>query len=251
MSTSLVEGVQSGDGQLWIGRQVAAGGMLAAASANQRAVKLLESSLKAHKAYDKAEYADGERYSNSQIFTNEIAGEIGEFKVLGQPDIAGQIIAQFFNVDVVTGAGPNYVHTITSAGAGGLYNTIHQSVGTGANSVKQIFWDALLDMLQWECSAENPAASLNAKVLSRVAGQVYTTDPTASIDTQESAVWPNIEGSITIDGTVFESVQGESLEIDNGSELERGDSPDVVAFVNKRGQITRSLSTFLNDETLS
>lgn len=249
MSTALVEGVQSGIGRLWVAKQTASGSMTAAGSANQFSPKLVESTLVAHKAFDKAEYVDGEKYENSQIFTNEIAGELGNFKILGQPESAGRLLAHFFNEDVVTGTGP-YVHTITTTGVGGLYNTIHQLTGATGNAVEHIYWDALLDMFSFECSSADPASMLDFKVIGRVGGQVYTSAPTAAIASQDAIAWPNVEGTITIDGTVYESIQGEKIEVDNQSDIARGDSPEVVSFISKRGTVTRSLTTFFNDETL-
>lgn len=243
--------IESGIGTLNFNKQAAKGTMATAASTavGTNRPRLYEAGLKPNKVLGSEEYVDGQRFASPSQFVEKTGGEVGSVAIQVQPENAGLYYAQLLGVDTVTGASDPYTHTITSAGSAGGYGTWWETTGVSVND-KEVFWDTKIAKSTFEAGVDQRVAHHSMDLMSLKPGEVYTTAPTKTEDATDPYIWTEVIGAVSIDGTVINEVEGETLEIDTGMEPFWGDSQEPLQLIEKKGKITRSVKSIVTDATL-
>lgn len=243
--------IESGIGNLWVVKQPAAGTIAPVGTAGGINPRFAGGGLKAAKALGSEPYVDGQRFASPSMYAETIAGEVGEVVIQGVCEDAGAFFAYVLGVDVVTGASDPYTHTITSAGTTGAILTAWQRTGSAVGPVRQAFYDAKVASLEWEASREQLVSHLTASLMSLVAAEVYTTDPSFSPIAEDPLLWTEATGAVTIAGTAYRTINGDSLKIDTKMSPYWGDDVRPAALVEGKGELSRSMSMILTDDTLA
>lgn len=243
--------IESGIGSLWLAKQSALGARAGVTDTSTIRPRWASGALKANKMLGQEEYVDGNRFGSPAVYADNLAGEVGSVVVQAQPETAGPLFAWILGVDTVTGAGDPWTHTMTSAGTGGKYLTIHQKVGSAIGPVRQRYWDAKIAKLMWECGQDQKTAHLTSDVQALTAAEAFGTDPTAAEATTDPFYWPEVVGAIQLDTVVTAECHGEVLEIDTKLSPYKGDNISPLALVEGKGEITRTVRTIVTDDTLA
>lgn len=245
--------LDAGIGVLNYGKQTAKGVKATAATTTvgYNRPKWVSGPLSAKQTLGQEEYLDGQRFASPSVYIDKVGGDVGAPVIQAQPENGGLFCAQILGSDIVTGAADPFTHTISSSGTAGAWGTWWQRVGSTVGPERQMFWDAKIAKLSLECGRDQKYMHLTMGIMALVAGEVFGVDPAKTEDTSDPFSWNEVTGAITFDGSVFGEVNGEVLEVDTGMEAYWGDDVQPNQLVEKKGSITRTLSTIVTDTTLA
>lgn len=248
--------IESGVGHVWQTKQTTLGTIQPANDAGTKHLRIVgDKALKGAKEHGSEEWVDGLAWGTPGVYVNTSGGEVGELAFQVQPETGGFIFAQAIGSDVVTGSGDPYTHTIatgttTATSNPAAYQTIRQQVGNAVGPWKNAFYDARINKLTFNCGADQIIARVTEGILAMKSAEWFTTSPTAADSGTDPFNWHEATGAVTIDATVFNEVDGETLELDRKDTLHYGDSHLPVCFIAGKGEITRTFSALVTDNTL-
>lgn len=244
-----VSPIESNIGLVAQGKQAALGTKLASNAAGLRRLRVRDGGLKPVRELGSEPYLDGQAFNDATPYLVRTGGEVGDLTIQAQIETGGFLFAQLIGADVVTGAGPDYTHTISSSNLSGAYQTIYQSSGQG-QLVNQAFWDALISKLTWRVGTDQMVAHVTESIRAMTSGSWSTSTPTAADAGTDPFLWPEVSGAAQIDAVAFAEISGETLEVDRKLEDYMGDSIAPCAFVPTQGEIRRSVATIVSNNTL-
>jgi hypothetical protein len=246
-----VNPIEAGVGDVWYAKQSALGTIAASnAAGTVHLRKVGENVLKAAVTHGSEEWVDGQVFGSPQQFVDKVGGDVGSVTFQGQIETSGLMFAQVLAVDVVTGTTPDYTHTITSAGVAGPYGTWRQKAGSAIGPWRDAFWDSKVNRLVFNCGQDQKTMHLEAAIMALKAGEVFSTDPTAADSGTDSFRWDEAAGAVTIAGTAYDEIDGETLEIDRKLEPAMGQALSPIALVPGKGEINSSFSAMVTDNTI-
>lgn len=245
--------IESGIGTLNYGKQGVKGTKATAATTTQgyNRPRWVSGALAAKKMLGSEEYVDGQRFASPTNFTDRVGGDVGEPVIQVQPENGGLFVAQILGSDTVTGASDPYTHTITSAGTSGAWGTWWQKVGSSVGPEREMFWDAKIAKLTLDVGRDQKIMHMALAIMALTAGEVFTTDAAKTEDTTDPFLWTEVTGAVTFDSTVLTEAHGETLEVDTGMEAFYGDDIHPNQLIEKKGAITRTISSIVTDATLA
>jgi hypothetical protein len=247
-----VNAIEAVTGDVWQVKQTTLGTIqIPTDTGMQHLRKVGDGALKAAKTYGSEEWVDGKSWGSPGMFVDSIGGDCGDVECQAQITSAGFAFAQIVGVDVVTGTGPDYTHTIASGVVQGPYQTFRQKVGNAVGPFRQSFFDAKVNKLTFNVGQDQKVMHLAQNVWALKAANWFTTDPSKTDDGTDPYNWAEGVGAHTIDAVAFAEVDGETLEMDRKLDVHRGDSPAPVCFIYGKGEITRSFSALVTDNTLA
>lgn len=246
-----VNAIESVSGDVWQVKQTALGTIeLPSATTTKHLRKVGEGALKAAKTYGSEEWVDGKTWGNPGMFVDTIGGDVGDIETQGQITNSGFQFAQIIGADVVTGASVDYTHTMATGAAHGPYQTIRQKVGASIGPYRNSFFDAKINRLTMNIGQDQKIMRITQNVWALKAANWYTTDPTAVDDGTDPYNWSEGYNLHTIGGTVFNEIDGETLELNRNLDVFRGDSPAPVTFIPGKGEVMRTFSALVSDNTI-
>jgi hypothetical protein len=246
------QGIESGIGNLWFANQTALGSQAATAAVSTRfGRKATDDTYKGGKTHGREPYVDGAAFDSSTPFVEGVGGDIGKEVIQGQVENAAAVYARQIGVDVVTGAADPWTHTIAAGTAGPVPQTIREKTGAVVGPVRLTYWDAILNHTLWNCSQDQNISHLELNALALKAGEISSlTDPVAVDSGTDPFRWGEAAGALTINAVVFSELDGDTLDVDRGWDVHRGDNVEPAYFVPGRGAITRSFSGAVTDTLL-
>ena len=243
--------IESGVGDVWQCKQSTLGTIQAANDTGQKHLRIVgDKSLKGAKEHGSEEWVDGLAWGSPGIYVNTAGGEVGDLAFQAQPENAGWAFAQAIGSDVVTGASDPYTHTIATGSTSAALQTIRQQVGSAVGPWKNSFYDARINKLSWNAGADQILARITESILAMKSAEWYTTAPTAADSGTDPFNWHEASGALTIDTVVFNEIDGETLELDRKDSLHYGDSHLPICFIAGKGEIMRTFSALVTDNTL-
>jgi hypothetical protein len=246
-----VNAIESGTGDVWQVKQAALGTIQPPADAGMKHLrKVGDGALRAAKTYGSEEWVDGKAWGSPGMYVDSIGGDVGDVVSQGQIETVGFQVAQVIGVDTVTGTASDYTHTIASGTANGAYQTFRQKVGVSVGPWRNSFFDAKINKLTLNCGQDQKVMHVTQNVWALKAANWFTTDPTATDSGTDPFNWNEATGAVTIGGVAFPEIDGETLELDRKLDVHRGDSAAPVCFIPGKGQIDRSFSALVTDNTI-
>lgn len=246
-----VNAIESVTGHVWQVKQSTLGTIQAPTDTATQHLRLVgDTALKAAKTYGSEEWVDGKSWGNPGMFVDSVGGEVGSLSSQGQISGGGFLFAQIVGVDVVTGTTPDYTHTIASGTAQGALQTYRQKVGNAVGPWRNSFFDARIGKLTLNIGQDQKVMRFTQDVWALKAASWFTTDPTVTDDGTDPYNWAEGASAHTIGGTPFTEIDGETLELDRHLDVFRGDNPAPVAYIFGKGEITRSFSALVTDNTI-
>lgn len=243
--------IESGVGDVWQCKQSTLGTIQAANDTGQKHLRVVgDKALKAAKEHGSEEWVDGLAWGSPGIYVNTAGGEVGDLEFQAQPETAGWAFAQAIGSDVVTGASDPYTHTIATGSTSAALQTIRQQVGSAVGPWKNSFYDSRINKLTWNAGADQILAHITESILAMKSAEWFTTSPTAADSGTDPFNWHEAAGALTIDATVFNEVDGETIELDRKDSIHYGDSHLPVCFIAGKGEINRTFSALVTDNTL-
>jgi hypothetical protein len=240
--------IESGVGALWKAKQTALGTVEPSAATQTKMVrKATDDGLKAAKVYGSEEYVDGQSWGSPGMYVDTVGGDVGTVTYQAQIETAGAAFASIIGIDVVTGTGPDYTHTITTSTVRGLNLTYRQKVGQAVGPWRNSFWDARLNKLTYTCGQGQNVAHIMENVFAMKAASWFTTDPVAVDSGTDPFNWNEVTGSIAVNSITLPEVESETFEFDRKIDVHRGDSAAPICFVDGKGEINRSMSALVTD----
>lgn len=254
-----VNPIEAGSGHVWQSKQAALGTReLASAATMKHLRKAGDDGMKANKVIGSEPWVDGQAFASPSQYIDAVGGDVGPVTFQAQIATAGFEFAQIIGVDVVTGTTPDYTHTIAAGNANGAYQTFYQQAGVSVGPLNFSFWDALLNTLTWNCGQDQKTAHMTAGVMALQAAEWFTTAPTITDATTGTTTdqgadpftWNEVTGAVTIDAVAFAEADGDTLEIDRKLDVHRGDSAAPACFIRSQGEINRTISAIVTDNTI-
>lgn len=246
-----VNAIESGTGDVWQVKQTVQGTVQAPTDANTKHLKKVgDDALKAAVAHGSEESVDGLTFGSPGVFVDTIGGDCGTITAQAQIETTGFAFAQMLAVDVVTGTTPDYTHTIVSNNNAQPYNTFRQKVGNAVGPWRNSFFDSKIGKLTFNCGQDQKVAHIAQNVFSLAAGNWFTADPSAADSGTDPFNWNEVAGSLKIGSTVFNELDGDTLEIDRKLAVHRGDSAVATCFLPGKGEINRSFSGLVSDNLI-
>lgn len=256
----MTQPIESGQGGIWQARQTTLGTIQPSTDAGMKRVrKVGEGGFKTAKILGSEPYVDGQAFASPEQFIDSIGGAVGGFTHQATLSTAGFQFAQVIGVDVVTGSGVDFTHTMALGNAQGPYETFYQQAGQSVGPFNMSFWDALINKLTYNCGQDQKPAHMELDVMALKAGNWFTTAPTATDATTGAASdqgtatlnWNEGVGAQTIDGVAFNEIDGDTLEIDRGLDVHRGDSAAPACFIRPQAAPpVRSMTAIVTDNTI-
>lgn len=244
--------IESGVGRTWAANQSALGTKALVSATSTISLRQATDDVLTHnKKHGQEPYVDGAAYDSSTPYVENVGGDVGQLVTQAQIETGAALIARSVGVDVVTGASDPYTHTISSGTANPTYQTIHQSVGVNVGPFKAVWWDAILSKVTFNCGQDQNVAHLAAGVMALKAAEIVTALPTANDSGTDPYRWGEAAGALTIGGTPFTEIAGETVDADRGWDVHMGDATEPSCFVPGRGKIMRTFSTLVTDNMLA
>lgn len=240
---------ESNVGTVVQGKQTALGTKLAYNAAALRRLRLRDGGLKPIKEIGYEPYVDGSTFPDPTPYVTRLGGEVGDLTVQAQIETGGFLFAQLIGVDVVTGASDPWTHTSSTGNLLGGYQTIYQEMGD-TQKVSLQFWDALISKGVWRVGQDQMVAHFTETIRAMQAGAWNANSPSASDSATDPYLWSEVTTFATIDATSYGEVNGETLEVDRKLDDYQGDDVRPCCFVPTAGEITRSFSTIVSNNTL-
>ena len=244
--------IESGIGQVNYGKQTAKGTIATAATTTvgYNRIKHVGGGFRDGKQLAAEEYSDGNRFGSPTMFTNFVGGAVGTVMLQAQPENIGLFYAQILGSDVVTGASDPYTHTITGSNSGGAWGTWWQKLGSAVGPERQAYWDSKISRLVDNAPRDRNVRHLELDVAALKAAQVFTTDPAKTEDSSDPYLATEATGAMTFDSTVIAEVADSVTEVNCGITPFFGDGIEPAQLIEAKGEITRSFSSIVTDETL-
>ncbi len=243
--------IESGTGNVWRTKQTALGTLEISSAATMKQLrKTGDDALKAAKSYGSEEYVDGQSWGSPGMYVDTVGGDVGSITYQAQIETSGAAFAAIIGVDVVTGTGPDYTHTITTSSANGSNQSYYQKVGSAVGPWRNTFWDARINKLTFTAGQDQKVAHIMENVFAMKAASWYTTDPVATDSGTDPYNWNEVTGSILINSIAQPEVESETFELDRKIDVHRGDSAAPICFVPGKGEIMRSMSALVTDNNL-
>lgn len=247
-----VNPIESGTGHVWQAKQSVQGTREAASATGMKHLrKAGDDGLKPAQTLGSEEWVDGQAFGSPTQYIDTVGGDVGTFTTQAQIETAGFQFAQNIGVDVVTGSADPYTHTIASGNAYGPLQTFYQQTGQSVGPVNMAFYDALVNTSTWNCGKDQMTAHLAQAVMALQAGEWFSTAPTATDSGTDPWNWNEVTGAATINGTPMREVDGDTLEITRNLGIEYGDGAASGYFIRGKGQINRTLSAAVTDNTIT
>lgn len=246
------QGIESGIGLLFAGNQTALGTQAATNAASTRFFrKATDDTFKGGKTHGREPFVDGAAFDSSTPYVEAVGGDIGKEVIQGQIENATAVYARQIGVDVVTGASDPWTHTIAAGTASPVNQTIREKAGSAIGPVRLTYWDAIFNHTTWICGQDQNISHLELNCLALKAGEISSaTDPVAVDTGVDPLRWGEAVGALTINAVAFGEIDGETLDVDRGWDVHRGDNSEPVFYVPGRGAITRSFSGAVTDTLL-
>src|SRR5581483_7288050 len=246
------QGIESGVGQVWASNQTALGSQAATSAASTRFLrKATDDTFKGGKTHGSEPYVDGAAYDSSTPYVEAVGGDIGQEVFQGQIENTAAILARHIGTDVVTGAADPWTHTTTSGTTSPVIQTIREKTGVNVGPVRLAYWDAIFNKVTWNIGQDQNVAHLTLATLALKAGEIGSlTDPVAVDTGVDPWRWGEAVGAVTIAATPFPEIDGETLDLDRGWDVHRGDNQEPVFYIPGRGAITRTFSAAVTDTML-
>ena len=241
--------IESNVGLFAQAKQLALGTPTAANDASVKRLRLVDGGLKAVKEIDTEPYVDGQVFPDATPFVTRLGGDAGSVSVQAQTTSGAFLFAQVIGADVVTGSADPWTHTISSGNLQGAYQTMWQQTGS-SSPINTRFSDALVSKLTWRVGQDQKVARITQDVRAIKTATWVTTMPTATDEGTDPYLWSEVVGQVSIGGTAMAEADGETMEIDRKLDDHLGDNPAPVAFVPTAGEITRSVSAIVSNNTL-
>lgn len=246
-----VNPIESGVGHVWQTKQTTLGTReISTATTMKHLRKAGDDGLRAAKTLGSEPWVDGQAFDSPSQYIDTIGGDVGSITFQAQIATAGFAFAQIIGVDVVTGTTPDYTHTITSGNANGPYQTLYQQTGSSVGPINMSFWDALVNTLSFNCGQDQKTAHITEGIMALQAAEWFTTAPTAADDGTDPFNWNEVTGAVTIDGTAFAEADGDTVEINRNLDVHRGDSAAPATYIRGKGEINRTISAIVTDNTI-
>lgn len=245
-------GIETGTGGLWLANQAALGTQAAtSATSTIRVRKASDDSLKSNKTHGREPYVDGAAYDSSTPYVETLGGDVGQIVFQAQIETGFAVIARHVGVDTVTGSSDPYTHTTTTGTTNPVYETIREKTGVAVGPYRGVWWDAILNKLTWNVGQSQVVSHITAAVQCLKAAEIGSvTDPVAVDSGTDPFRWGEAAGAVTIAGTAYPEIDGETLDMDRGWTTHEGDNLEPVFFVPGRGAITRTFSAAVTDTML-
>lgn len=246
------QGIESGIGGLWASNQTALGTQAATSATSTKALrKGTDDKFKSNKTNGREPYVDGAAYDSSAAYVEGVGGDVGSETIQAQIETGAALIARHIGADVVTGASDPWTHTISSGSTGPIPQTIREKTGVAVGPYRAVWWDAILNKLNWNIGQDQNVAHLALAVQALKAAEIGSvTDPVAVDSGTDPWKWGEAAGAVTINAVAFPEISGEALELDRGWTTYQGDNPEPVFFVPGRGAITRTFQGAVTDTLL-
>lgn len=248
----MTTGIETGTGGLWASNQSALGTQAATNAASTiRLRKATDDTLKSGKVHGREPYVDGAAYDSSTPYVDMVAGDVGSFVFQAQIETGAAVIARHVGVDVVTGAGDPFTHTIATGTANPTYNTIREKTGVAVGPFRGVWWDAIFNKVTWNVGNDQNVAHLACDVQCLKSMEIGSlTDPVAVDSATDPWRWGEAAGAVTISTGAFPEISGETLEMDRAWTTRQGDNVTPYFFVPGRGAITRTFDGAVTDTLL-
>lgn len=256
----MTQPIEAGQGGVWQVKQTTLGTIQPSTDAGMKRLrKVGEDGFKGARIFGSEPYVDGQAFASSEQFIDSIGGDIGSVTTQATIALGGFEFAQVIGVDVVTGSGSDYTHTMPLGNANGPYQTIYQQAGQSVGPWNMSFSDALTNKLTYNCGQDQKPAHMEIAVMALKAGNWFTTAPTVTDATTGTGTdqgastwnWNEGKGGQTIDGTPFEEIDGDTLEIDRALDVHRGDSAAPACFLRPQAPPpVRTMSAIVTDNTI-
>jgi hypothetical protein len=202
------------------------------------------------KTLGEKDYIDGQAFSSPTVWTKEVGGDVGSYKIQAQPENTGVYFAEILASDTVTGAGDPWTHTITSGNGAQRYGAWAQAIGQNVAPQKHIFSDAQLAKVVAESTHDDGVLMLDLAIMALKAGEIYTTAAAKGENGSDPYLHSEQSGQITLDGTVIGDVDSTILEVDRPKEAWFGDSHTPAQLIPKRGAISQTIKSIATSDTL-
>lgn len=213
--------------------------------------KATDDSLKSGKVHGREPYVDGAAYDSSTPYVDMVAGDVGSFTFQAQIETGAAVIARHVGVDVVTGAGDPYTHTIATGTANPMYQTIREKTGVAVGPFRGAWWDAIFNKITWNCGNDQNVAHLACGVQALKGMEISSaTDPVATDSATDPWRWGEATGAVTIATVAFPEISGHTLDMDRAWTTAQGDNVTPVFFVPGRGAITHTFDGAVTDTLL-
>lgn len=243
--------IESGVGDVWQCKQSTLGTIQPANDSGMKHLRIVgDKALKAAKEHGMEEWVDGLAWGSPGIFVNTAGGEVGDLEFQAQPETAGFAFAQAIGSDVVTGGSDPYTHTIATGSTSAAYQTIRQKVGSAVGPWRNAFYDARINKLTWNAGADQILAHITESILAMKSAEWFTSDPSATDSGTDPFNWHEATGAVTIDTVAYNEIDGETVEMDRKDSIHYGDSHLPICFIAGKGEITRTFSALVTDNTL-
>jgi hypothetical protein len=243
--------IEAGVGDIWLSPQATLGTRPTVPTTGTIHLRHADGGLKAAKTIGAEEWTDGRAFGSASQYIDAIGGAVGTVTFQGQIETAGSVFAFVCGVDVVTGTTPNFTHTISVTNANGKLLTVWQRVGVNVGPQSEAYVDSQISKLTWTCGQDQKVNHMALDVLSLTPSQFFTTAPTVVDSGTDPFLWQEVTGAITIDAFPYGEIDCETLEIDRKLDVHRGDKVSPIVFVPGKGEINRSFSALVTDNTLA
>lgn len=248
----MTQGIETGTGGLWVSNQSALGTQAATnAASTLRLRKATDDTLKSGKVHGREPYVDGAAYDSSTAYVDMVAGDVGAFTFQAQVETGAAVMARHVGVDVVTGAGDPYTHTIATGTANPVMQTIREKTGVAVGPFRGVWWDAIFNKVTWNCGNDQNVAHLACGIQALKAMEIGSlTDPVATDSATDPWRWGEATTAVTIGGVSFPEISGHTLDMDRAWTTQQGDNVIPVFFVPGRGAITHTFDGAVTDTLL-
>lgn len=200
-------------------------------------------------------YSDLTKYGAQTDWVNSLAGS-GEPVLEATPVELAYLLWLFHGGETVTAVaaqtGPPAVpavsrHTFTPAATYGHWLTAYLRVGSSVIR-RHRYNDSLITRVAIEASTANKAMRVTPRIVSLDPSEVFTADPAAAIPAERPFLFTDaavgqtagatVDGSITIDGTVYRGVTQFALTIDDAWDFIYGDDARPYDLVQGTPSVT-------------
>lgn len=245
----MTQGIETVAGGTWWAPQASAGTIATPNATGSRWLKQTgEDGFKPAKTYGEEETVDGNVWSDQSSYVDTIGGDVGSATYEGQIETAAFLFARMFAVDSVSGSSDPYTHTITSGTNVPADNSVRVKTGASVGPVRQAWYDAKQKMLTLNNGQSQKILHLAPQLMAINAAEVFSTDPSATATTDDALNWS--ECVTKINDVAIDEISGDSIEIDSGIDVIRGQTAKPVCFAFGKGKINRTLSSYLTSVTL-
>jgi len=233
---------------IWLAKQTAKGTPATAPTSNANAKKLRKVGGGVNPTLDHGNenYSDGNRFSDASDFVNSIVGNGAPVAQMGPGDgayLSYLMLGSETTAAAVAGVVP---HTITP-GPTSFWFTVWKRMGNSL-IIRQKYTDCRMVSLRVEGSSANKVVKMTPTFFSLDAGEVFSTDPTCVVDTDQPFLYTEAEATFTIDTVVIRGHSSFAMVITDGLATWQGDSVYMHDVTTGQGAVTIEGITLLVDQ---